>query len=132
MHFSAFHFSLAVPFSDLVITHDPSGTLYSGISVTLTCTATLNYGVNYDGVAVNIKIAPTRSLQYSITNAVEGPDRYTSSLTINSLTYQHSRFVCHVRVSGEKIQLYYRNSYHYLEIGEFRGTLSFVLVSVLF
>ena len=125
-------FSLAVVLSDVVITRNPSGTLYSGTSVTLTCTATLNYGVNYDGVAANIfwgGISPT--LRYSITNAVEGSDDWrTSSLTINPLAYQDSgTFACTVTVSGEKIQPSNRtSSYHHLEISEYRGTLSFVQV----
>ena len=115
-------FSLAVALSDVVITHDPSGTLYSGTSVTLTCTATLNYGVDYDGVAVNISwggISPT--LRYSITDAVEGPNDWcSSSLTIDPLAYQDSgTSACTVTVSGEKVQPANRTSYRYLKIGEY-------------
>ena len=115
-------FSLAVALSDVVITRDPSGTLYSGTSVTLTCMATLNYSVNYDGVAVNIFWGGiSQTLRYSITDAVEGPDDWcSSSLTINPLAYQDSgTLTCTVTVSGQKIKPANRTSYHYLEIGEF-------------
>ena len=80
----------SVPVPEVTITLSPTPPLYTGISLTLTCTVTLDPNVD-SGKRVVTEWSGLQDIpkeRYSVTAASGSGSTYTGSLTISPLAYQ--------------------------------------------
>ena len=83
--------SLSVPDPDVVINISPTGPLYAGTSLTLTCTITLDPTVN-NNEYINIEWSGHQSIsedRYTVSDIMRGSgSNYTATLIISPLAVQ--------------------------------------------
>ena len=96
---------LSVPQPDVVINISPTGSLYAGTSLTLTCTMTLDPTVN-DNEYINIEWSGHQSIsedRYTVSDVMRGSgSNYTATLIISPLAVQDDdvMITCTVTVTG--------------------------------
>ena len=82
---------LSVPQPDVVVNISPTGSLYAGTSLTLTCTMTLDPAVN-NNEYINIEWSGHQSIsedRYTVSDIMRGSgSNYTATLIISPLTVQ--------------------------------------------
>ena len=102
--------SLSVPQPDVVISVNPTGPLYAGTSLTLTCTVTLHHEVN-NNETINTEWNGLQSIsedRYTMSNVTsESDSNYTATLNISPLAVQDDdvMFTCTETVIGGTIVL---------------------------
>ena len=100
-------YSLPVPIPDVVTTPSRTTPLYTGTSVTLTCTTTLHPNVD-SGESVGIGwFVPSdlKQNQYSDTGLLTSGKIYTRNITISPLLIKYSgRYRCVVGVTGRNVK----------------------------
>ena len=83
--------SLSVPQPDFIINISPTGSLYAGTSLTLTCTMTLDPAVN-NNESINIEWSGLQSIsedRYTVSDIMRGSgSNYTATLIISPLAIQ--------------------------------------------
>ena len=104
VHYMIF-LSLLVPQPDVVISVNPTGPLYAGTNLTLTCTVTLHPNVN-NNETINIEWSGLQSIsedRYTMSNVTrESDSNYTATLNISPLAVQDDdvMFTCTETVIG--------------------------------
>ena len=102
---TSFIHSVPAPVVTVTLSHSPP--LYTGISLTLTCTVTLDPNVD-SGVRVETEWSGLQDIpeeRYSVTAASGSGSTYTGSLTISPLAYQDAgTYTCTGTVAGDFYQ----------------------------